>query len=136
MDFVVDPSVAIAWVLEEEHSARAEKLFDKVTEDSSLWIPSLWWYEVANAVVMACRRKRVTEAQGAQAMELLSSLPLQSESPPGPAAAARLVYLANRHGLSVYDAAYLELAERRGVALATYDQDLLKAARAAGVETL
>lgn len=133
MDFVVDSSVAMAWTLPDEHSARAEAIVSRVTEENSLWIPALWWYEVANVVATARRRKRLSEAQGARVLELLSRLPLESDVPPGPAAAARLAQLAHEHSLSAYDAAYLELAERRGVALATFDQDLIRAARAAGV---
>jgi len=136
MELVLDASVAIAFVIGEEHSARAEKLLSGITAKSSLWIPSLWWHEVADAVVMARRRGRITEAQGARALELLNDFPLQVESPPGAVAAARLAQTAHVHGLSVYDAAYLELAERRGIPLATYDRALLMAARAAGVKTL
>lgn len=136
MDCVIDSSVAMAWTLPDEHSERAEKILSRVSEDSELWIPALWWYEVANVVVMARRRKRLSEAQGARVLELLSRLPLQPDAPPGPSAASRLAQLAQEHALSAYDAAYLELAERRGVALATFDHDLLRAARAAGVSTL
>ncbi|MCR4294176.1 MAG: type II toxin-antitoxin system VapC family toxin [Elusimicrobia bacterium] len=136
MDFVLDSSAALAWALPDEHSSRSEKILARVTEKSSLWIPALWWYEVANVVVMARRRKRLSEAQGARVLELLSLFPLQVDAPPGPAAASRLSQLAQAHSLSAYDAAYLELAERRGLALATFDRDLIRAARAAGVELI
>ncbi|OGR97938.1 MAG: hypothetical protein A2V88_15050 [Elusimicrobia bacterium RBG_16_66_12] len=133
MDFVIDASSAMAWALPDEHSARAEKILARVTEESSLWIPSLWWYEVANVVVMARRRKRLSEAQGARVIELLSRFPLQTDSSPGAMSAARLSQLAQEHALSAYDAAYLELAERRGLALVTFDRELIRAAREAGV---
>lgn len=133
MDFVIDASAAMAWALPDEHSPRAEKILARITAESSLWIPALWWYEVANVVVTARRRKRLSEAQGARIIELLSRFPLQTDAPPGPASASRLWQLAQEHSLSAYDAAYLELAERRGLALATFDRDLICAAREAGV---
>jgi len=136
MDFVIDSSAAMAWALPDEHSPRAERILARVIPESSLWIPALWWYEVANVVVMARRRKRLSEAQGARILELLSQFPLQVDAPPGPASAFRLAQLAQEHSLSAYDAAYLELAERRGLALATFDRDLIRAARAAGVQVV
>ena len=102
-------------------------------KDVAQLIPPLWWYEVANVVVMSRRRKRLSEAQGARVIELLSRFPLQIDSPPGSSSASRLAQVAQEHSLSAYDAAYLELAERRGLALATFDRDLIRAARAAGV---
>ncbi len=123
----------MAWALPDEHSPRAEKILARITAESSLWIPPLWWYEVANVVVMSRRRKRLSEAQGARVIELLSRFPLQIDSPPGSSSASRLAQVAQEHSLSAYDAAYLELAERRGLALATFDRDLIRAARAAGV---
>lgn len=134
MDFVIDSSAAMAWALPDEHSPHAEKILSRITAESSLWIPALWWYEVANVVAMARRRKRLNEAQGARILELLSLFPLQVDAPPGPASASRLTQLAQEHSLSAYDAAYLELAERRGLALATFDHDLIRAARKAGVQ--
>lgn len=133
MDFVIDSSAAMAWALPDEHSPGAEKILSRITAESSLWIPALWWCEVANVVVMARRRKRLSEAQGARVLELLSRFPLQTDSPPGSSSAFRLSELAQQHSLSAYDAAYLELAERRGLSLATFDHDLIRAARAAGV---
>ncbi|MFI5361286.1 MAG: type II toxin-antitoxin system VapC family toxin [Elusimicrobiota bacterium] len=134
MDFVIDASAALACALPDEHSARVEGLLARVTPESSLWIPALWWYEVANVVATVRRGKRLTEAQGARVFELLGLLPLQTDAAPGPSSASRLAQLAQEHSLSAYDAAYLELAERRGLALATFDRDLLRAARAAGVQ--
>jgi len=136
MDFVIDSSAAMAWALPDEHSSQAGKILSRITEESSLWVPALWWYEVANVVVMARRRKRLSEAQGARVIELLSRFPLQTDAPPGAVSASRLSQLAQEHSLSAYDAAYLELAERRGLALATFDRDLIRAAREAGVHLI
>lgn len=86
--------------------------------------------------MLARRRKRLNEAQGARILELLSLFPLRVDAPPGPASASRLSQLAQEHSLSAYDAAYLELAERRGLALATFDRGLIRAARAAGVRLI
>lgn len=134
MNIVVDSSVAMAWAMPDEDSARARKALRPVGADGEMWIPALWWYEVANVVATARRRRRLTEAQGVRVIEILGRLPLRLDAPPGAAAAERLARLAREHDLSAYDAAYLELAERRGLPLATFDAALARASKVAGVE--
>ena len=62
MEWVVDSSLALAWGLPDEISPRADRMLDRVTAQDVLWVPALWWYEIANALMMAERRRRITEA--------------------------------------------------------------------------
>ncbi len=96
-------------------------------------VPSLWPLEVANALLMGERRKRTTEAKVARFLTLLRSLPVTTDDETGIRAWQESLHLARVHKLSVYDAAYLELAVRRGLPLATLDDPLKAAASAAGV---
>ena len=135
MSFVLDASVTMAWLFEDEASRRTDALLDRLATEEVL-VPSLWAYEVGNVLVLAERRKRVTEAQARHFTELLSALPIRvvHASPgtiwDGATGAART------HGLSVYDGAYLDLAMREGLPLATGDRTLRAAARKSGVEVL
>lgn len=134
--WVVDSSFALAWGLTDEAaSARVARFLDRLTLGDMIWVPSLWWYEVANVLLVAERRGRITEAEALRALELFRSLRLETDSSPSVEALWRLRTAGKEHGLSAYDAAYLELAMRRQLPLATFDQALLKAAKAAGVRT-
>jgi len=135
-DLAIDSSIALAWALPDERSSAADAVLEKVAPSSPLWVPALWWVEIANTLAVARRRKRITEAQAARVLELLGALPVQTDAAQGPEGASRLCSLAQRHALSAYDAAYLELAERRGLRLATLDGELSRAARRAGVPLL
>ena len=97
-------------------------------------MPALWWYEVANALATAARRHRITAAQSTLLAGLLGELPLRTDALIGRETFARQASLAAELELSAYDAAYLELAERRGFALATLDRRLAAVARERGVE--
>lgn len=135
-DWVVDSSFALAWSLPDERSAHAERFFDRLTSDSMLWVPSLWWYEIANVLLMAERRGRLQEAQGLRILELYRSLPLETDAAGGPELLWKLRTLGREHGLSAYDASYLELAARRQMTLASFDKALILAARKIGIKTL
>jgi predicted nucleic acid-binding protein len=93
-------------------------------------VPGLWWFEVRNILVVNERRRRITEAGTASFLQNLSQLRVRVDQSPDEGAVLRL---ARTHRLSVYDAAYLELAQREGLALATLDADLRKAAANEGV---
>ena len=103
-------------------------------EETVLWVPALWWYELANAFTMAHRRRRLTESEAVQLVELYSSLPIQTDAHLNTDAVRRFQALAKEYSLSAYDAAYLELAQRKGIALATLDKRLISAARKSGVK--
>jgi predicted nucleic acid-binding protein len=93
----------------------------------------LWWYETANALLMAQRRKRLTEAERIHWMELYRRLPIRTDVALDSDVVWRLHTLAIKYNLSAYDAAYLELAQRRGLGLATVDRPLRHAAQRAGM---
>jgi predicted nucleic acid-binding protein len=130
--FVVDSSVAASWILPDEASEVA------ATWLAAAWTvpplaPAHWPVEIANTALQAHKRGRLTESGLADAETLLAGLSAEIE-PPTPIRAWRDgVALARRHGLTVYDALYLEAALRRELVLATYDKALLRAASAEGV---
>ncbi len=134
MEWVLDCSLALAWALPDEASPRADQFLAKASRQDIFWVPALWWYEVANALTMAQRRNRLTEADSVRLIQLYGALPIQTDTLVGAESVWRFHVLAREHGLSAYDAAYLELAERRGVGLATLDKRLVTAARKMGVK--
>jgi predicted nucleic acid-binding protein len=128
MACVVDPSVALAWLLPDETNARADAVRMAVENGAAAWIPVHWWLEIGNGLLMAERRGRITPEQVAQALSLVNALPFEEDEETAEQIPGRTLALARQHGLTVYDAAYLELAQRRGAILATFDEQLLKAA--------
>ena len=135
MPFVLDTSVALAWHFEDEVSVYAERVLDKLANDSAL-APALWPLEVANGLTMALRRGKITEARLVRAIELSRNLNLTLVDVPPETAFGPVLDLAREHRLTVYDAAYLELAMREGLALATQDADLIAAAKRVGLPEL
>jgi predicted nucleic acid-binding protein len=127
---VVDASVALSWCFEDETTETGERALT-LLETNEAVVPALWWWEVANVLVVAQRRSRLTEAQASRSLAVLQDLPLRTDdAAPAP---QRWMALAAAHGLSAYDASYLELAERLGATLATTDEALVAAAQRAGV---
>jgi predicted nucleic acid-binding protein len=132
LSFVVDASIALSWYLPGETSAVSEAAFARL-RDADAIAPILWWFEIRNTLVISERRKRITPAQAIQILARLDELPLRLDAAPD---SETVLALARAHGLTVYDAAYLELALRLMVPLATLDRALIAAAPAAGVELL
>jgi predicted nucleic acid-binding protein len=128
MACVIDPSVALAWLLPDETNPRADAIRVAVEGGADAWIPAHWWLEVGNGLLMAERRGRITPQQVAEAMSLVNALPFEEDEETAEQIPVRTLTLARKHGLTIYDAAYLELAQRRRAILATFDQQLLKAA--------
>ena len=129
-EFVLDGSVTLAWFFEDESDAYA----DAVPLETAVAVaPSLWPLEVANALVVGERRRRTTEAKANVFLALLQALPVTIDDETASRAWRDSLPLARAHQLSVYDAAYLELALRRDLPLATLDKNLKAAASAAGV---
>ena len=126
--YVVDPSVALAWLLPDEDSTQAATVRTAIEEGALAWIPAHWWLEVGNGLLMAERRGRIPADQVAQGLMLVSNLPLETDADTAEHVPSRIFLLARKHGLTIYDAAYLELALRRGAILATFDAQLVKAA--------
>jgi predicted nucleic acid-binding protein len=134
MDWVVDSSMALAWALPDETSKEADRFLSRISTRSLLWVPALWWYEIANALLTARRRKRLGEAEKIRLIELYGRLPIRTDGALDSDIVWRLQTLATEYNLSAYDAAYLELAQRRGLGLATVDQPLRGAAQRAGIK--
>jgi len=130
MPFVVDASVSLAWCFEDEATPQTEAILDRLNDDTAL-VPALWELEVSNVLLLGERRSRLTEAQSARFVALLGQLPIHVDSASVDMGA--VLATGRRHALTAYDAAYLVLAEREGVSLATLDAKLRDAARAAGV---
>jgi predicted nucleic acid-binding protein len=136
MAYVVDPSVALGWLLPDETNARADAVRVAVENGVEAWIPVHWWLEIGNGLLMAERRGRITAEQVAQALSLVKALPLEEDEATAEQMPVQTFTLARKHGLTVYDAAYLELAQRRGAILATFDEQLLKAAAKEKIPTV
>ena len=134
MDWVIDSSIALAWALPDEMSKEADRFLSRISMKTILWVPALWWYETANALLMAQRRKRLGEAEKTRLIELYGRLPIQTDTGLDSDVVWRLHTLAMQYNLSACDAAYLELAQRRGIGLATIDRLLHSAAEKAGIK--
>ena len=130
--FVLDCSLAVAWFFEDEANAYAQAVEASLTSASAI-VPTHWPLEVANAVLMGQRRSRTTEAKATTFLGLLKSLPVVLDDETAMRAWHESIQLARTHQLSVYDAAYLELTLRRGLPLATLDDQLKAAAQTCGV---
>lgn len=128
MALVADASIVLAWAFEEQF-ANAETTLRRLRTEELL-VPAIWWFEVRNILVLKERGGQRSEQQTADFLRRLSQLAVRIDGVPAEAA---VLTLARRHGLTVYDAAYLELALREGLDLATLDTDLADAARAEGV---
>jgi predicted nucleic acid-binding protein len=126
MPFVVDASVAASWFLPDERSPEADATYALLSSDFAM-VPSLWWYEIRNIFVVNERRGRINPDQTDAALSNLAHLPIELAADHDEQA---LFDLARRHRLTAYDAAYLELARRLQLRLATLDRALLTAARA------
>lgn len=132
MPFVLDASIAACWALRDEQDPRADAAFDRMKTDEAV-VPSLWWFEIRNILVVSERRKRITESDTAIFLRDLAGLRVRVDREPEESVA---LTLARTYGLSVYDASYLELAVRQAIPLATLDAQLTGAARAAGSELI
>ena len=131
MTAVVDASLAAAWLLPEENSDAAEAVIMALSGRPP--VPSLFWHEARNILLMAQRRGRIVAGEPVAAMGRLRRLSLEDA---GAGSDGAVLALSIAHGLTAYDAAYLALAQERGLPLATLDQKLAQAARREGVRLL
>jgi predicted nucleic acid-binding protein len=132
MAFVLDASVTACWAFQDEDHPGAALAFHQMRAQEAV-VPCLWWFEVRNILVVNERRRRIGESDTTAFLLNLSRLRVRLDRLPEADAVLRL---ARTHRLSVYDAAYLELAKREGLPLATLDADLRRAAAEAGVALL
>ena len=133
MTFVLDVSVTVAWCLPDEESEIANRALDRLRSDEAV-VPTLWWFELRNALVVNERRGRLAETDSATFLSDLGRLPIRLDERPG--SSDLVLALARRHGLTAYDAAYLEAGVRHGAPVATLDRKLAAAAEAEGVGVL
>ncbi len=129
---VVDSSIALSWCLPDEHGPATDQIQQTVAELGAL-VPGHWPLEVANALLMAVRRRRIDAGFRAAALRDLAALPIALDAETSAHAWHDTLRLAEAHNLTVYDAAYLELARRAKLPLATLDRELIAAARALGL---
>jgi predicted nucleic acid-binding protein len=132
MAFVLDASIAAAWALADEVSPQAELAADRLRTESGL-APILWWYEIRNLLAVNERRQRIAVDESAAFLRLIAQYPIQIDASQDERTNLRF---AREYGLSFYDAAYLTLAYRNQVPLATLDKSLQSAALKAGVPLL
>lgn len=132
-NFVVDASAALAWCFEDESSGYADGLLESLRHGSQIVVPAHWPTEVLNGLLVAVRRKRINADQPALLWQELSRLPIEVEPPLSANQGSEILALGDKFGLTVYDATYVELAQRRKLPLGTLDADLRKAAQASGV---
>ena len=138
MSMVIDASMALSWLFGRQKPAEqciADAALDNLSR-AKAFVPLLWHTEIANALLVAERRKLVTEAVVIDYLERLAALPVEEDNLPPLLRRDQVMSLARRYDLTAYDATYLELALRKGAALATFDGKLADAIRRAGGEVL
>jgi len=135
VSLVLDSSVTLSWCFEDERTPATTKLLERVTEAGAV-VPTLWRLEVANALQTSVRRGRIDAGFRDASLSDLALLPIVTDADTGTYAWSTTLRLAERFGLTVYDAAYLELAQRRSLPLATLDEPLRAAGHALGVPLL
>ena len=132
MPFVLDASVTASWALADENSPFAAQVATRLKSEVA-FVPRIWWYEIRNLLLVNERRQRITSNDSSAYLTLLSSFPIKidplfDEEP--------IFQLARQFRLSFYDAAYLELAQRHAIPIATLDRGLQAAAVSAGISLL
>lgn len=136
MNFVLDASLTMAFVFRDEANGETDKVLDLLAQGSKAFTLPLWHWEVANLLIMAERRKRITAAETNRHLTHLRSLPIRIDEDASGEAWSATLLLARRYDLTAYDAAYLELAIRLGLPLGSLDSDLRAAARSEGAKVL
>ncbi len=125
---VLDSSVALTWCFADEASPATDALLDDITANGAL-VPGLWFLELGNVLLAAERRRRITAADAAARLDLISTLPIYIDQQSIGRAWTEILHLARAQKLTTYDATYLDLALRRHLPLATKDRALAEAAR-------
>jgi predicted nucleic acid-binding protein len=136
--YVIDAQAALGWLFEDEATTAKDQLLESLKGDGEAYVPSLFGYEIANVLKINETKKspRLTQAQSDRFLDDLSALPVFVDAESTRQAWSRTIALARQHDLTAYDAAYLELALRLSLPLATEDSALVAAAKTAGVRLL
>lgn len=127
--FVLDASVAACWLLDDEDDADASAALERLANEDAL-VPQLWHVEMRNCLLVAHRRQRLSDDDLSERLRALAGLPVRTDADVDLDSS---FVLARKHGLSLYDALYLNLAQRRGIPLATLDKALRRSAASEGV---
>lgn len=135
VSLVLDSSAALAWIYADETTETVRRIFEIVAEDGAL-VPGLWRLEVANSLTVAVRRNRINTEFRNAALADLALLDIRTDPHTDANGWTTTMQLADRFHLTLYDAAYLELAHRRSLPLASLDEELRAAGRALGVPLL
>jgi len=130
MPLVIDSSIALSWFFPDEKTGFTEAALELAAREEC-WVPAVWRLEFPNALLVAERRKRLTRAERLHVLDEASRLALRVDATVHDL--RQISSLAAQHGLSTYDAAYLELARRMDTALVTLDRELAAAAAQAGI---
>ena len=134
--FVVDASAALAWCFEDEASSWTDGLLERLRQGDRIVVPAHWPTEISNGLLVALRRKRIKTGQPTLFWDEIARLPIETEPALNANQAKTVLAFSEKHALTVYDAAYLELAHRRHLPLGTLDADLRRAAQVEGVALL
>jgi predicted nucleic acid-binding protein len=132
--FVLDASIVLTWCFPDEEAQKAEKISEKIALGAKPTVPAFWRHEVLNALLVGEKRKRLTNELIQTFIEDLERLRAEIDTPAAETVFHSTQDLCRKHGLTAYDAAYLELAMRHRIALATADGALRRAARSEGIE--
>lgn len=133
--FVLDASIALAWCFTDEKSAATDDLLERLHSESG-YVPALWALEITSILLMAERKKRISYATAVKFMDILLTLPIEVDLDANGKLSHEILLLAHTEKLTSYDAAYLELALRKGLPLASKDKALQAAADRLGLVVL
>jgi predicted nucleic acid-binding protein len=136
MPFVIDASATLPWCFADETTAWTEGLLERIRHGDTALVPSHWAVEVSNGMLVALRKGRIQPGRPELFWDQLAKLPIDADHPLSSEQAKSVLGICQAHGLTVYDAAYLELAKRKNLPLASLDNELLRAARQEGVAIL
>jgi predicted nucleic acid-binding protein len=133
--FIIDCSITMAWCFPDEATAQSAAVQDRLENETAL-VPAHWFLEVTNVLAIAEKRKRITAPKSAEFLSLLATLDIEVDNETPARAFAHLLPLCRSRRLTSYDAAYVELALRRRLPLASLDNDLRTAGKALGIAVL
>jgi len=135
LSIVVDISVVLAWLFEEDHTPKALEILRRV-EGEGMLVPPLWWYELENGILLGERRARRSSEESDTFLKLIYALPIQTDDAPQQQTCDWIITLGRRYRLTAYDAAYLELAVRSSSPLATFDTAIRQSADKLGAKLM
>jgi predicted nucleic acid-binding protein len=133
---VFDASVSLAWCFEDETTDEIRRLFGRLSTGDSAIVPAHWPIEVSNALIVAQRRQRISPNLCSQYWDRFADLPITVDHPLSVSDVNRVLALSEKHGLTTYDGAYVDLAFRQASGLASLDSSMIRAAKAVGVALL